>query len=254
MRTAIIVTALGLSIGLAACDAEVSASVGDGEARRERAERSGRPIQVSERLECPERQGSLDRLSVAADGRACAYRDKGGGEVQLTLTPLNGRPAADVLAGLEPEMRSLVPPPLPRAQRVASRGGAEKASVRLPGLSIEAEGENARVRLPGVSIDADNGSATVNMSGGDGAQVTVNAVHDHAEIRTRKNETGGVRQSYIISRETPAASGWRAVAYEAAGPTAGPLVVATVRTRVGDGSFDEAFEEARDLIDRNVRD
>ena len=258
MRTSILLAACGLSLGLAACDAEVSASVGDTEVRSERAGRSGRPIQVAERLECPERQGSMDRLSFAADGRSCSYRDKGGGEVQLMLTSLNGRPAADVLADLEPEMRTLIPPPLPRAQKAASPAGSaregEKASVKLPGVSIETEGDSARVRLPGISIDADDGSARVNMSGGDGAQVTVNAVDEHAEIRTRKNETGGLRQSYILTRDTPAASGWRSVAYEAAGPTAGPLVVATVRPRVGEGSFDEAVAAARDLLDRNVRD
>jgi hypothetical protein len=254
MKVSILIAA-GAALTLAACDARSDA------AERRSARDRGDPLRVVDRLDCPDQQGRMERDLMSKDGRSCTYRGRDGSELELSLIALEGRPASTVLSPLETTLRTLVAPPQMAERRgrgfsasIASNQGEDQASVRLPGLSVEADGQRAKVRMLGLTVDADDRSAAINISGGDEGTVTVNANDGGAEVRTRKETSSGLRTRYLLAQEEPGASGWNVVGYEARGPVGGPLVVATVRVRDkrGNRDGDEAFDEADDLLDRNV--
>ena len=207
------------------------------------------PLRAVARLDCPETEGDLTRASAAADGRACLYRNEDGAEVELRLAALDGRPAEALFGPLEAELRALVPPPqgVPAPPAPPAAPG-EKSTVRLPGLTIEADDERARIRMPGVSIDAGDDKAQIRTTEGDGSTVIVNAADEGAEIRSRRDDDEGVRQSYVLARDDAPARAWHAVGYEARGPKGGPLVIAVIRQRENG----DAFDDAKDLVKRNA--
>lgn len=244
-----IMAAAGLALGLVGCEAG-----GQGRAARAEAPEGGKLRTVAQ-LECPEREGDLRLASRAGDGRACSYRSERGGEVELRLARLDGRSPAELLTPIETELRGLVPTPDPTTRQPNDTGVAlgvggkdKEVEVRLPGLSVDAKGDRANIRMPGLSINADDRSARVNISTGD-HKVLVNADDGGAEIRMDGSEGSDIRSSYILAQETPRPGGWRTVAYEARGPQAGPLVIATTKIRDED---DDAFDDAKDLLRRNV--
>jgi hypothetical protein len=57
--------------------------------------------------------------------------------------------------------------------------------------------------------------------------------------------------SYILASDTPGPHGYRMAAYEARGPSAGPLAVASILAKDHE-SHDELRHEVRDLLARNV--
>lgn len=259
-------------------------------------------LKVVETLQCPQTMGSLTRKgSASAAGTVCTYVGPKGAEVSLHLVPLDGDSPADVLKAFERRLAGDLPRALAainsaeaeagaaRAQAEADTAAAaadtaaasaetarraadeaaagDRASVRAPGVAIDADGEDATVRLPGMRIetrgdkasvriggfhiDADDseGSARISGSGGNGDNVSINAQDDAAEIRA---SAGGdaTRASWILTDNRPSEAGWRLVGYEARGPVGGPLVIATVRSR--DSNRDRAFEDAKDLVALNV--
>ena len=205
------------------------------------------PLRAVARLDCPETEGDLTRASAAPDGLSCLYRTAEGSEVELRLAALAGGTPEALLDPLEAELKGLVPPP-PAAPVPPPPPGGEKAVIGVLGFSIEADDQKARIRGPGVDIRAEDDRAQVRATEGDGSTVTVNAAEEGAEIRSRRNDDKGVRQSYMVARDETPASGWHAVGYEARGPKGGPLVIAVVRQRE-DG---DAFEDAKDLVRRNA--
>ncbi len=255
-------------------------------------------LKVVETLQCPQTMGSLTRKGSASEGgTVCTYVGPRGAEVSLHLVPLDGEAPADVLKAFEQRLSGDLPRALDAlsaaadaadveaataereaaadeanaavAERAADQGAAagDRASVRAPGVNIEANGDDATVRLPdirietrgdkasvrigGFHIDADDsdGSARVSGAGGNGENVSINARNDAAEIRA-SGGGGATRASWILTDSRGSDAGWRVVGYEARGPVGGPLVVATVRSR--DRNRERAFEDAKDLVALNA--
>ena len=279
--------------GLAACGDGVRIS----STRSENNDAKG-VLKVVETLQCPQTMGSLTRKgSASAGGTVCTYVGPKGAEVSLHLVPLDGESPSDVLKAFEQRLSGDLPRAVEAleaaadaaeadaatAERAAATAEAaaatseqaadhaaasgDRASVRAPGVNIEANGDDATVRLPGMRIetrgdkasvriggfhiDADDsdGSARVSGSSGNGDNVSINAQDDAAEIRASAGG-GGTRASWILTDSRASESGWRVVGYEARGPVGGPLVVATVRSR--DRNRERAFEDAKDLVALNA--
>lgn len=137
-----------------------------------------------------------------------------------------------------------------RAPGVAIDANDDDASVRLPGMRIETKGDQASVRIGGFHIDANDSSGSVDIQGGGGGDnVSVRAQNDSSEVRAVSNGEA-TRASWILTDNRPSADGWRLVGYEARGPVGGPLVVATVRSR--DRNRGRVFDDARELVTLNV--
>jgi hypothetical protein len=218
----------------------------------------GRAYQINARLDCPEREGDLERVSAAADGRSCLYRSERGGEAELRLVDLNGGDGEAYLKTLEQQLKPLGPvvadapaPPEPPEAAAAERSSRESSHVRIPGLlDVQTDGDKATVRLPGVTVNAsDDDSADVRVGHGD-QQVTVHARDEAAEVRAHDNKRGRLSSMYLLAADTPSAAGWRVVGYVARGSKQGPLVVGTAKVRE---DRDDAFEDMEDLVGRNAK-
>lgn len=203
-----------------------------------------KPLVVGATLTCPAQQGHLTRVSASADGKACAYRGGDQDEdVSLTLTSLNGQPASAALTATEANLRQALP------LQAAAEGehharvdgplvqvdadddhGHDKARVDVPFVHVDADGDKAHVKVFGVNIDADNGSANINTHWGS-RSTTVKAGPDGAEIRTSDTRHGAVDLIYILASDQPGPGGYHTVGYIARGPSDGPLVVATFKSR-----------------------
>lgn len=226
-------------LALAACDHPDAAR-----------QRKTQALKVVSKLDCPETQGQLKRLSVAADGLSCDY-SAGGVEVTLKLVRLVDGGAVGALKPIEDELRTLLPAVEPKAAAAADTSAGK---------------DDVDIRLPGVTIKAGNAGADVNVGGPDGAQI--NANDDGAEIRVqrnveidgktvesesrrRKHGDDGVYSRFILASDK-ATDGWAVVGYEARGPKGGPLVVATLKAKRGHGSDDDSFSDAGALVRHNV--
>lgn len=266
----------------AACDGD---SVRISSTHTENGEVKG-ALKVIETLQCPKTMGSLTRKGTAtAEGTVCLYAGPRGAEVSLHLVRLDGAPVEQALKAFEDRLSVNLPQAVAtlKASKDAdavARANAEgevaadatrsgdRASVRAPGVDIQAEGDNASVNLPGLQIesrgdqasvriggfhiDASDGPAgeTVDIQASEGEDnVSVQAHNDAAEVRT---SSGGdaTRASWILTDNRPSEAGWRLVGYEARGPAGGPLVIATVRSR--DRDRGSVFEDAKDLVALNV--
>lgn len=213
-------------------------------------QRQARALKVISKLDCPDKQGHLTRLSVAADGLSCNY-GADGVEVTLKLVKLADGGAVGALTPIEDELRALMPAAEPKAAAAAD---------------TDAGKDDVDIRLPGVTIKAGSSGADVNVGGPDGAQI--NANDDGAEIRVqrnveidgktvesesrrRKHGDDGVYSRFILASDK-ATDGWAVVGYEARGPKGGPLVVATLKAKRGHDSDDDSFSDASDLVRHNV--
>lgn len=288
------------------CAAAALAGCGEGvrisSTRSENSDAKG-VLKVVETLQCPQTMGSLTRKgSASAGGTVCTYVGPKGAEVTLQLVALDGKTPADVLKTFEQRLSADLPRAMAAidaaearaqadaaavqadaagaaadtAQRAAdtaqaaadqAAAGGDRASVRAPGVNIEANGDDATVRLPGMRIetrgdkasvriggfqinaDDSDGSARVTGSSPDGDNVSINAQDDAAEIRAAAAGEA-TRASWMLTDNRASESGWRLVGYEARGPVGGPLVVATVRSR--DRNRERAFGDARDLVALNA--
>lgn len=139
-----------------------------------------------------------------------------------------------------------------RAEATASgsKSAGDTAHVRLPGLSVDAQGEKANVRIGPIHIRSDNEDANVNIDA-DGETVNIQAHDDGAEIRTRESG-GATRATWLLTDGRRSQEGWRSVGYQARGPEGGPIVLVTVRTK--DRNRDRIFDAAEDLLTLNVGD
>eukprot|EP01035_Chromulina_nebulosa_P034789 gene34789-46727_t len=97
-------------LALAACDHPDAAR-----------QRKAQALKVVSKLDCPETQGRLKRLSAAPDGLSCNY-GADGVEVTLTLVQLVNGGAAAALSPIEAELRALMPKAEPAA--VADAGAS----------------------------------------------------------------------------------------------------------------------------------
>lgn len=238
------------------------------EIQTEAGETSGGPLKVVDTLQCPQTQGSLTRKGTASgDGMTCTYLGPRGSEVVLTLVKLNGREPKTVLQELETRLGQDMPQAIARlraleaekaaanaessatgAQAEAGATSGGRANISMPGINIEADGNNAKLQIGPIKIDAQDDSADINISTGD-ASVSVQAHDDVAEVRTQQTGSG-VRSTYVLAHEDASPGGLRMVGYQARGPQAGPLVIATVRSK--DRESDGLMDDAEALVTLNV--
>ncbi len=229
------------------------------------------------RLNCPESQGQLTRISQSDDGQTCRYRIADGGEVDLRLVPVEGDPKA-VLARLQAELGAMAPPAGRAAPASEARGDPEvtvainlanqaiaqaktdagdaDASLEMthPLGKIDARDESVSIALPGVKIDARDDQAQIRIgpinidASDDGATVKV-----YREVRLRgealSRQRRGVRATYILAGgRQPAGATY--VGLEAGGPKSGPLTVALV-TSATKNEDAEILEDIQNLVRDN---
>ncbi|MDO8378428.1 MAG: hypothetical protein Q7T09_05490, partial [Phenylobacterium sp.] len=125
-----------------------------------------RPATLNAKLDCPATQGGLTRVSAAADGQSCVYRETDGAEVTLTRMPVKGTARA-TLTVLENELKTLggTPTGASSADKAAAPGAAAEAA------RIEAEARaDAKV---GQKIDEDIDVAVKDAEGSARFRATV---------------------------------------------------------------------------------
>ncbi|WP_296170585.1 methyltransferase type 11 [uncultured Brevundimonas sp.] len=234
-------------------------------------------LRVVEALQCPQTLGSLTRKGSATEqGTVCTYGGPRGAEVILHLVSLSGTDSTAALKAFEDRLSASLPQAVAgiRAQNSAQNSatataqatssGGDSASVKAPGVDIQAEGDKATVRLPGISIDADGEDASVNIGGFNveandtGANVDIQDGGDSVSVQANDAATvvrtsaagDATRANWILTDNRPSVEGWRLVGYEARGPAGGPIVVVTVRSKDREGG--DVFDDAKALVTLNV--
>lgn len=224
------------------------------------------PLRVIDRLDCPERQGALRRVSVAQDGQSCVY-ESANAAVDLRLVRLNGGDAEAALSPIEAELRGVMPPPPPPPKPPHQTKGDKNhaSSIHLPGLSIDTNGDAADIRIGHLTINSDGGAAEVKVNKnvsvkGDQAKGEVN-VNDDGDVSIRANDNGAeirahkagdVVRSTLILANDKAPKGFRLAGYEARGPKGGPLAVAVVKAKTRDTDDHDLFRDMKALVRHNV--
>ena len=237
-------------------------------------------------LDCPVRQGELQRTSVAPDGKACTYVAGDGAEVTLELVSVTG----GVDATLERLESRLLPasaessgpgtspkpadvaPPSDASRRAAAeaeqdagaasddddRGAEDRTEVQTGPVSVVDDGHGtARVNLPGIHIVANDDEDTADVRIG---PLRVNAGREGATVRMKRDvrlrgeplnpEQRGVRATFIYTGpDLP--DGYRYVGYEAGGPKTGPITVALVRSRSEGPGRGEIYPDVKSLVRKN---
>ncbi|WP_419255360.1 hypothetical protein ACN2C6_07905 [Caulobacter sp. ErkDOM-YI] len=230
------------------------------------------PVRTISKLDCPERQGDLKRVSAAADGLSCAYAGVDA-DVLLQLVPLNNGDAEGALAPIETELKALMPALKPVTdQKPGEKSERNKTRIHLPGLRIDASDDGADIKIGHITINSNEGGSSevkidknVTVKGddrketvsifaddgetGDGA-VNIRAGDDGAEIRHSKG--GDSIRSTLILASDKAPSGYRVVGYEARGPKGGPLAVATIKAKNRDSGDHDVFKDMKALVRHNV--
>jgi hypothetical protein len=251
MHKIMLISAACAAALLAGCTDEAGA--GEGSAKL--TFKGERPIRIAERLDCPEREGDLRLISAATNGRACAYRGEDGAEVELRLA------AAGDLPPLETELRALIPgseaPPLPpqppEPPLPPEPVDGEDGHVRIPGvLDVRSEGDRAYVRLPGMTVEAQGENADVRIGGEDGDTVRVRAHDGGATVRVAEPaDDGDIRSTFLATSDKPGPAGWRVAGYQARGQAEGPVVIGVLRAR--EERRGRLMDDVEDLLDRNVK-
>lgn len=239
-------------------------------------------LRVVEALQCPQTLGSLTRKgSATAQGTICTYGGPRGAEVVLHLVTLDGDDSISALKAFEDRLSAAMPRTSAQineseraaaaaeatadsasasanaaaasadsASRAAEQASddAERVSVRLPGISIDADGEDASVNIGGIDIEAQGDGTNVDVQGADGG-VSVRA-NDSATVVRTSASGDATRANWILTDNRASAEGWRLVGYEARGPAGGPIVVVTVRSKDREGG--DVFDDAKELVTLNV--
>lgn len=262
-----LVAALMISVGataLSACHRTQSERQDHPERRLGRRE----PIRVIDRLDCPQQQGQLKRVSVAQDGQSCAYASSTS-TVELRLVRLNGGDAEAALAPIETELKAVMPTPPAAPKPPRGKTGKGHTSINLPGVKIDAGDDGADIRIGHLTINSDGGAAevkvnkNVNVRGDDAhgavnvsandehdGDVTIKADDHGAEIRAKK--AGDIVRSTLILANDKAPRGYRLAGYEARGPKGGPLAVAVVKAKTRDTDDHDIFRDMKALVRHNV--
>ncbi|HEY2178365.1 MAG TPA: hypothetical protein VGH15_07270, partial [Caulobacteraceae bacterium] len=132
-----------------------------------------------------------------------------------------------------------------------------RVDIDLPGIHIHAAGKDnehggGQVRI-GRDVTINGGGATNTTSTADedrpSGGVNIEAHDNGAEIRVDETR-GGMRRVFFLASDTPGPSGYKVAGYEARGPKAGPLVVASMLSKSDD--HDELRHDAARLIRLNV--
>jgi hypothetical protein len=215
--------------------------------------RDGAPWRTPAALDCPTSEGTLTRIARTADGRTCDYKGPKGEWVRLSILPLNGRSAAEVLAPAKTELYALAPvydpPPLGALRDEAG----EVTKVDLPFIHVRTVGDNADVKIFGIRIHADGDNTDVDMSRGR-KNTVVRAGLRGAQVTSEEIDRTNAELIYVLAADRRMPSGYWTVGYVAKGPANGPLVKAEFRTtqknrRIRDGDHGDLGR----LLDRNVK-
>jgi hypothetical protein len=206
-------------------------------------QREARALKVISKLDCPETQGHLKRVSVAPDGLSCAY-GADGVEVTLKLVSLVGGDAVKGLEPVEAELRALMPA---KAADPAASSDQEEVDIDVPGVKIKAGDAGAQIRVGGATIDANDDNAEIRVQ----HNVTVDGKRVETSSRRHRGDDG-VYSQLILANDKPAPSGWSVVGYEARGPLSGPLVVATLKAKRSEHSDSNSFKDVDALVRHNV--
>ena len=272
-------------LALTACDSNQGVRI-TRNAELETDSNASKALKVISALQCPATQGTLTRVgSASVDGKTCTYTGPRGSEVQLHLVSLAGTTST---AALEVFAKQLAPTAFSdtsesssaisvesrtspdgteearvRAPGVDVRANNDDATVKLPGVSVESKGDTAKVRIPGMSIESEGENAKIRIGGivinsdGNGSTITdregnFSVKADDTGAIVHSQSRSAVRATMIHSVSPVARDGWRVVGYEARGPSGGPIVVATFRTR--DRDEEAIVDSVRELVVLNVGD
>lgn len=144
------------------------------------------------------------------------------------------------------------------AAAAAQKASAEARADAGGRLSVEADGggEVVRVDIPGVHIEADESKDEANISIG---KMTIQAGDEGATVRSRRDvrlrgealsrEKRGVRARLVIAGDQVEPA-WRYLEYDVGGRKTGPLAVAMVRAKEGEGMGHDHGDVQR-LVRRN---
>jgi len=221
------------------------------------------PLRTVSSLDCPDNQGDLKLQTKGGDGQSCAYASSDGDQVTLKLVSVSGGDVKGALAPMESEVKADLPQVGDKSKGSSSDGGwkqdggsKDNVDLDLPGIHIHSHGDgHANIDTVGVHVTADGdgdngkGDAHVVVAGGSHGGVTVDAHDGGAQIRVT-DSGAGVRQTFILESDTAGPKGFRVAGYDARGPSAGPLVVATILAKDKDG--DGLRHDVRALLKLNV--
>jgi hypothetical protein len=169
------------------------------------------------RLDCPDTQGQLTRVSIAADGKSCLYKS-GDVDVNVQLTPVSGdaystlktietsligaqtTASAEAAAASKTAKSADATADHAQAAKAAQEAAADagdrtkdsdwnsddkdsddKGAVHVDknGVHVSADDhDHAHVNLPGVHIDADDDNANIDVAG-----IHINADDGHQTVR-----------------------------------------------------------------------
>ena len=168
MRLILLVAASGLALGASACAPRV-----------DYAHRTA--------LDCPDRQGELDRVSISPDRKTCVYRAADGVDVTLQLTPVSNGDANATLAAVEASL--LGPAAAPSAgQLAADKTAGVPVPPAPPAPPAPPSGDAARVAQEAAQDARGSGAKDEDWDAGDHKAVVVigkggvTADEDHANI------------------------------------------------------------------------
>ena len=219
---------------------------------------------VAARLDCPETDGLLTRVSAAPDGNSCIYQHRNGDDVTVTRLALNGQTPQAALAPIDADLKTLVPAPPPptassgasassEAAKAESGDSNDNANVDVPGVHVQAHGDNADVNVMGITVHARGEKANVQIgNGANSISVVGNGESEDAQVRVSEVNSTNARITYVLAGAAAGPSGYRSVGYLARGPVTGPLVVVVVKSRINHGGM-QVDRDLRRLLDLNVR-
>ena len=188
----------------------------------------GAPLKSLAVLDCPDREGGLERIGRAPDGRSCDYRGPDGEAVRLSLLDLDGRSAAEALAPAQAELRALLPLPFKPIPAISTIQEGERADVRLPFLHVRTVNDQADVRLFGLIHIRDDGGHNTEVKVHKGSRHTVvHATPSGAEVVSEDVGHTNAELVYVLASERHGPSGWRAVGYVAKGAANGTTATTT---------------------------
>jgi len=186
------------------------------------------PLRAITALDCPQEQGDLTLKTAASDGQSCLYADDGGSQVTLQLVKYAGDNPQTALDPIEAKLKAELPPDADADSSTTASATADKGAVdiNLPGIHIQAHDKGK------------DGAAKVSIGGGGMGDVNIDARHGSARVEVDARGAG-VRRVYILTTDHPGPNGYKVVGYEAAGPSGGPLVVASMMAKDDDSLRDE---------------
>ena len=213
----------------------------------------GSPLRTPAALDCPTREGRLTRIVQSADGRFCDYQGPAGEWVRLSLLPLDGRSASEVLAPAKAELYALAPVYEPPARGSRHDDGGEVTKVDLPFIHVRTVGDSADVKIFGIKIHADGDNTDVDLGSGN-KNTVVRAGLKGAQVTSEEIGRTNASLIYVLAADRRMPSGYWTVGYVAKGPVNGPLVKAEFRnTQKTNGVRDGDHGDLGRLIDRNVK-